>query len=51
MEVGLHPLTFGLPGGLLLAGIQHGLLPLQLSDGESWDMGGAQMRLHFPERT
>lgn len=35
-EVGYHLLTFGLPSGLLLAGVQHGLLPLQLSDREAW---------------
>lgn len=27
--------TFGLPCDLLLAGIEHGLLPLQFSDGEA----------------
>lgn len=35
VEVGPPLLTFGLPDGLLLAGIQHGLLPLQLGDGEA----------------
>lgn len=34
-EIGYHPLTFGLPSGLLLAGIQHGLLSLQLGDREA----------------
>lgn len=38
-ELGYHPLTFGLPSGLLLAGIQHGLLSLQLGDGEAWERG------------
>lgn len=42
-----HLLTFGLPSCLLLAGIQHGLLPLQLSDGEAWE-GGTQMRYLLP---
>lgn len=32
-------LTFGLPSCLLLAGIQHGLLSLQLSNGEAWREG------------
>lgn len=32
-----HPLTSGPPGCLLLAGIQHGLLPLQLGNGEAWE--------------
>lgn len=36
------PFTFRLPCGLLLAGIQHGLLPLQLSDGEAWREGGCE---------
>lgn len=39
---GHRPLTSGLPNGLLLAGVQHGLLPLQLGNGEAWE--GPQMR-------
>lgn len=30
------PATSGLPNGLLLAGVQHGLLPLQLGNG-AWE--------------
>lgn len=41
-------LTFGLPGRLQLAGLQHGLLPLPLGDGEAWGWGGRTGELAGP---